>query len=115
MVGMIILLLAAVFGLIAHAADAQSLFILQGQRAAEGSVAWSVGPFSQGVEAHGAVSLDGRWDVGFGVNRYDADLGGDDDTRFTEWTPFARYFLFKEQDDGTPVSLAAHAQYFKDD
>jgi hypothetical protein len=93
---------------------AQSLFVLQGERAAEGSVAWSVGPFSQGGEVHGAGSLDGRWDVGFGVNRYRVELGGPDDTTLTEWTPFVRYFLYKESDDGTPVSLAARAQFFND-
>src|SRR5688500_18695044 len=97
--------------LFAGTASAQSLFILQGERAAEGSVGWSVGPFSNGVETHGAASLDGRWDVGFGFNRYSADLGGADDTTFTEWTPFVRYFAFKEADDATPVSLAAHAQF----
>ena len=92
-------------------ARGQSLFIPQGQHAAEGAVAWSVGPFSQGGEFHGSGSLDGRWDVGFGVNRYSVDLGGPDDSTLTEWTPFARYFLFKEQDDATPVSLAARAQF----
>ena len=95
-------------------ASSQSLFILQGENAVEGSVGWSVGPFSNGVEAHGAVSLNGRWDVGFGFNRYAADLGGEDDSIFTEWTPSVRYFLFKEDDDATPVSFAARAQYFKD-
>jgi hypothetical protein len=93
------------------AARGQSLFILQGERAVEGSVAWSVGPFSQGAELHGGGSLDGRWDIGFGVNRYRVDLGGPDDSTLTEWSPFARYFAYKEQDDGTPVSLAARAQF----
>src|SRR5688500_20166974 len=97
--------------LFAGTASSQSLFILQGERAAEGSVGWSVGPFSNGIETHGAVSLDGRWDVGFGFNRYGVDFGGEDDSVFTEWTPFVRYFVFKEDDDATPVSLAAHAQY----
>ncbi|HXG88657.1 MAG TPA: hypothetical protein VNJ02_10005 [Vicinamibacterales bacterium] len=97
------------------AVRAQSLFILQGERAAEGSVGWSVGPFSNGVETHAGASLDGRWDVGFGYNRYNVDLGGQDDSTFTEWTPFVRYFLFKEDDDGTPVSFAVQAQYFYDD
>jgi hypothetical protein len=108
-------LVVAAVVLTAGSASAQSLFILQGERAAEGAVAWSVGPFSNGVEAHGAVSLDGRWDVGFGFNHYTADFGGDDDTTLDEWTLFARYFLFKEGDDATPVSLAAHAAFFKDD
>jgi hypothetical protein len=100
--------------LTAGSAHAQSLFILQGEHAAEGSVGWSVGPFSNGIEMHGGASLDGRWDVGFGVNRYSVDLGGDDDTSLTEWTPYVRYFLFKEDDDATPVSFAVHGQYFND-
>ena len=74
-----------------------------------------MGPFSQGIELQGAVSLDGRWDVGFGLNRYATDLGGAADAKFTEWTPSVRYFFFKEDDDGTPVSVAGHAQYFHDD
>jgi hypothetical protein len=108
-------LVAAGLLLTAGVASPQSLFIPQGERAVEGAVGWSVGPFSNGVEAHGAVSLDGRWDAGFGFNRYFADFGGDDDTTLNEWTLFGRYFLFKEHDDSTPVSLAAHAAYFKDD
>ena len=110
-----ILVLTSALLLTADLAGAQSLFILQGERAAEGSVAWSVGPFSNGVEIHGGGSLDGRWDVGFGFNRYDVDLGGADDSTLTEWTPFVRYFLFKEADDSTPVSLAVKGQFFKDD
>lgn len=94
--------------------SAQSLFIKDGERAAEGSVAWSVGPSSNGVEVHGGASLDGRWDVGFGVNRYTFDVPGGDQT-FREWTPFVRYLWFKEDDDGVPVSLAINGQYFRDD
>lgn len=99
----------------ADAAVAQSLFVTQGERAAEGSIGWSVGPFSHGIELAGSMSLDGRWDVGFGLNRYSLELGGPDDGTLTEWTTFARYFVFKESDDGAPVSLAAHAQLFRDD
>lgn len=109
-----VLLAATLTVLGTTAASAQSLFILQGDRAAEGSVGWSVGPFSNGIETHGSASLDGRWDVGFGFNRYTADFGGPEDTTFTEWTPFVRYFLFKEDDDATPVSVALHGQFFKD-
>jgi hypothetical protein len=104
----------AVMLVAAAPASGQSLFILQGERAAEGSVGWSVGPFSNGVETHGALSIDGRWDVGFGFNRYAADFGGGGDSIFTEWSPFVRYFLFKEDDDATPVSFAAHAALFQD-
>jgi hypothetical protein len=99
---------------LAGSVHAQSLFIPQGQRAAEGVIGWSVGPSSNGLEALGSVSLDGRWDVGLGFNRYVFDLGGADDAVLTEWAPFARYFLFKETDDGTPVSLAVHGQLVVD-
>ena len=110
-----VILLTAALSWWASSARGQSLFLSPGEHAAEGSIAWSVGPFSQGVEAHGAVSINGRWDVGFGVNRYNADFGGNADTTLTEWTPFVRYFWFKEDDDGVPVSVAAHAQYFHDE
>ena len=107
---------ASLFVLIVFAvpAAAQSLFITQGERAVDGSVGWSVGPFSNGIETQISGSLDGRWDVAFGFNRYSADFGGEDDTTFTEWSPSVRYFLFKENDDATPVSLAAHAALFQD-
>ena len=105
-------LVASLFGSLA---SAQSLFIQQGERAIDGSAAWSVGPFSNGVEIQAGGSVNGRWDIAFGVNRYSADFGGDDDTTFSEWSPSVRYFLHKEQDDGTPVSLALHAAYFAGD
>lgn len=108
-VGLVLVLLGAADS------SAQSLFIATGDRAVEGAAGWSVGPFSQGVETSGAVSLDGRWDVGFGVNWYKADFGGASDTTLVEWTPFARYFLFKEEEDGSAVSLAVHGQFFKTD
>jgi len=98
----------------ATGADAQSLFVAGGERASEASIGWSVGEFSQGVEVQGGASLRGRWDVAFGVNHYDADLGGRNDSTLTEWSPSARYFLFKEQDDQTPVSVAVHGQYVHD-
>jgi hypothetical protein len=97
----------------ASTATAQSLYVADGERAAEGSAAWSVGPSSNGLEVHGAASLNGRWDVGFGVNSYNVDVPGGDQT-FSEWTPFVRYFLFKEDDDSVPVSLSVGGQYFRD-
>ena len=110
----LIVVIVAVLLTAATPASSQSLFILEGERAAEGSIAWSVGPFSDGLETHGGVSLGGRWDVGLGFNRYEVDFGGADDTTLTEWTPFVRYFLFKEDDNGPPVSLSVNAQYFVD-
>jgi len=95
------LLITAAAIAISGRADAQSLFVAHGERASEASVGWSVGEFSQGVEVQGGVSLGSRWDVAFGVNRYDAGLGGRNDATLTEWSPSARYFLFKEQDDQT--------------
>lgn len=103
-----------VFLAVASTAAGQSLFVPTGERGAEGSVSWSVGPSSNGVELHGAASLDGRWDVGFGVNRYTLNFDDGSDSSWTEWTPFVRYFVFKEDDDAVPVSFAVHAQYFQD-
>ena len=102
-----ILLLTGALLLIGEQAGAQSLFIRKGEHAAEGAIAWSVGPFSNGIEVHGGASLNGRWDVGFGFNHYDVDLGGADDATLNEWTPFVRYFMFKEADDNTPLSARA--------
>jgi hypothetical protein len=59
------------------------------------------------------LALDGRWDVGFGVNRYWVDLGAGD-TGLTELTPFARYYFVKERDDASPVTLAGRAQFVAD-
>lgn len=109
----LLLLVSLSFLLAATPAAAQSLFILQGERAAEGSAGWSVGPFSHGIETSAAIALDGRWDIGVGFNRYAADFGGDGDTTFSEWTPMVRYFAFKEGDDDTPATLAVHAQFFQ--
>lgn len=109
------LLLAGLMVVGASPASAQSLFIADGARAVEGSAGWSAGPSSDGLEVHGAASLGGRWDVGFGVNRYRFDVPGGLNQTFTEWTPFVRYFLFKEVDDTVPVSLSVAGQYFKDD
>jgi hypothetical protein len=104
-----------VWSLLAPLASAQSLFIQQGERAIDVSAGWSVGPFSNGVEIQAGGSIDGRWDIALGVNRYSADFGGDDDTTFSEWSPSVRYFLHKEQDDGTPVSMAVQAAFFQGD
>jgi hypothetical protein len=113
MSGMLKALVACLVVFCASSASGQSLFIMDGERAVEGSVGWSVGPFSNGIETHVAGSIDGRWDVAIGFNRYAADFGGDDDTTFTEWSPSLRYFLVKEIDDGMPVSVAAHAAWFR--
>lgn len=96
---------------LAPPAAAQSLFILQGERAVEASAGWSVGPVSNGLETFASVALAGRWDVGAGFNWYSADFGGPANTTFSEWMSFIRYLAFKEQDDGTPVTLSAHAQF----
>ena len=111
----IISLVAVAIALVTAEARAQSLFVVQGERAAEGSVAWSVGPFSQGVELHGALSLGGRWDIGFGVNRYNADLRRRRRHDVHGVDAVGPLFLVQGRRRGTPVSVAAHAQYFHDD
>ena len=96
-------------------AAAQSLYVPDGDRAVEVSAGWSVGPSSNGLETHVGVSLDGRWDVGLGVNRYNVNFDDGSDSTFTEYAPFARYFIVKEQGGGAPVSVSVNAQVFVDD
>lgn len=108
--------LAFVFAIaIAAPAAAQSLYVPLGERAVEVSAGWSVGPSSNGLETHVAMSLDGRWDVGVGFHRYNINFDDGSDSTFNEYAPFARFFVVKEADGGAPVSLSANAQLFVDD
>jgi hypothetical protein len=99
---------------LAAPAGAQSLHLDRGERAVEGSVGWSVGPSSNGVETVASVSLDGRLDLGIGINRYTYEFDDGSKSSFVEYAPFARVFLLKEQ-SGAPVSLALSGQLFLDD
>lgn len=109
-------LLAFVFFVVAAApAAAQSLYVPLGERAAEVSAGWSVGPSSNGLETHVAMSLDGRWDVGVSFNRYNINFDDGSDSTFNEYAPFARFFVVKQEDGGAPVSLSINAQLFLDD
>jgi hypothetical protein len=101
--------------LLAGPASGQSLYLEDGERAIEGSVAWSVGPFSRGVETFASVGLDGRVDIGLGAARYTVDLDDGSKSSFREYAPFVRFFPIKERAGGAPVSLAASAQIFLDD
>lgn len=96
-------------------AGAQSLYVPLGERAVEVSAGWSVGPSSNGLETHVGISLDGRWDVGLGFNRYNINFDDGSDSTFNEYAPFARFFVVKEADGGAPVSLSLNAQLFVDD
>ena len=110
------ILLAAVLAIsLATPASAQSLYLQPGERAVEVSAGWSVGPSSNGLETFAGVSLDGRIDLGLGFNRYKVDFEDGSDSSFTEYAPFARYFLIKQSEGGAPVSLAVSAQAFFDD
>ena len=99
--------------LAAAPARAQSLFIERGQSAAEGVVGFSFGPSSDGVETRVGVGLDGRVDLGVGLNRYTTDFDDGTSSTFTEAAPYVRWFAVKEGGD-VPVSLALGAQYFVD-
>jgi hypothetical protein len=99
----------------ASPAFGQSLFLKDGDRAAIGSVGWSVGPQSTGVETFVGASLNGRIDVGFGMSHYKYTYDDGSVSKFNEWAPFVRVFLVKEGDDNAPVSLAVHGQFFIDD
>jgi hypothetical protein len=89
----------------------QSLHLKEGERGVEASAGWSVGPASNGLETHVAVSVNGRVDVGTGISRYTLSF---DDSSFRESSAFVRVFLVKEQ-HGAPVSLSVGAQVFVDD
>ena len=95
-------------------ASAQSLHLPAGTSGIEGSVGWSVGPSSNGVESHVGVSLEGRVDVGLGFNHYTFAFGDGSDSDFNEYAPFVRWFPIKES-DGHPVSLSVNGQVFVDD
>jgi hypothetical protein len=99
---------------IAVPASAQSLFTDRGSRAVEGSVGWSVGPSSNGVETHISVSLDGRTDVGLGISRYTLTFDDGSKSSFNEYAPFTRIFLVEEE-SGAPLSLSLGAQLFVGD
>ena len=102
------------FVLAATAASAQSLHLPAGTSGVEGSVGWSVGPASNGVESHFGFSIKGRVDVGIGFNHYDLDFGEGTEFEFNEYAPFVRWFPVKES-DGHPVSLSVNGQFFVDD
>lgn len=98
----------------AASANAQSLYLAHGDRAAEATAGWSVGPSSNGLELTAGISLDGRTDVGLTYGRYTYTFDDGFKSTFGEYAPFVRFFAFKEQ-HGSPVSLSLNAQIFLDD
>ena len=106
---LLVLLLAAV------PVSAQSLYLQPGERAVEISAGWSVGPSSNGLETSASVGLNGRLDLGLGFNRYTITFDDGSDSSFSEYAPFARYFVIKQAEGAAPVSLAVSAQAFVDD
>lgn len=93
----------------------QSLYLKKGERAVEASAGWSTGPFSRGLETFASVSLDGRVDIGLGISRYTYDFDDGSKSSFNEYAPFVRFFAFKQEEGGPPVSLAVSGQLFVDD
>lgn len=106
-----LVLTGVVTAVAAQPAAGQSLFLERGQRAAEGTVGWSFGPSSDGLETRFGVAFDGRVDAGVGFNRYTLDFDDGSSSTFTETAPYLRWFVTKEGDNA-PVSLALGAQYF---
>jgi len=97
-------------------ASAQSLYLKKGENAVEGSVAWSVGPFSKGVEGVASAGFDGKVDVGLSIARYTYTFDDGSESTFNEYAPFVRFFPIKEGDGGgPPVSLSINGQVFLDD
>jgi hypothetical protein len=95
-------------------AHAQSLYLEHGQRAVDVSAGWSVGPSSTGFELTAGASLDGRTEAGITFGRYTYTFDDGGKSRFSEYAPYVRVFLIKEQ-NGAPVSLSVNAQVFLSD
>lgn len=96
----------------AGALHGQSLHLERGEKGAEASIGWSVGPSSNGVETHLGVSLGGRLDLGLAAGRYTLAFDDGSESTYDEYAPFLRLFPFKQAEGGPPVSLAAGAQLF---
>lgn len=96
-------------------AAAQSLYLEKGENAVEGSLAWSVGPFSKGVEGVGSAGFGGKLDVGLMIARYTYTFDDGSESTFNEYAPFVRFFPIKEANGGPPVSLSINGQVFLDD
>ena len=100
---------------IAAPVSAQSLYLKKGETAVEGSLAWSVGPSSNGTEAVVSAGFDGKVDMGVMIARYTVKVDDGSDSTFNEYAPFVRFFPVKEADGGLPVSLSINGQVFLDD
>ena len=97
-------------------ASAQSLYLKKGENAVEGSIAWSVGPSSNGTEGVVGAGFDGKVDVGLMIARYTYTFDDGSESTFNEYAPFVRFFPIKEADNGgPPVSLSINGQVFLDD
>jgi hypothetical protein len=97
-------------------ASAQSLYLKKGENAVEGSIAWSVGPSSNGTEGIVSAGFGGKVDVGVMIARYTYTFDDGLDSTFNEYAPFVRFFPIKEADNGgPPVSLSINGQVFLDD
>lgn len=97
-------------------ASAQSLYLKKGENAVEGSIAWSVGPASNGTEGVVSAGFDGKVDVGVMIARYTYTFDDGSDSTFNEYAPFVRFFPIKEAaNGGPPVSLSINGQVFLDD
>jgi hypothetical protein len=96
--------------------SAQSLYLEKGENAVEGGLAWSVGPFSKGVEGVASAGFDGKVDVGLMIARYTYTFDDGSESTFNEYAPFVRFFPIKEaRNGGPPVSLSINGQVFLDD
>jgi len=100
---------------LAGPASAQSLYLEKGEKAVEGSLAWSVGPSSNGTEGLIGAGF-GRVDVGLQIARYTYTFDEGSKSVFKEYAPFVRFFPIKQGGNGgPPVSLSINGQVFLDD
>lgn len=106
-------ILACLVSLTASPTLAQSLFLAEGRKAVSAGTGWSVGPSSTGIESGVSVGL-GRVDLGVALNRYTFTADEGWTSKWSEYAPFVRVFLVREQ-SGAPVGLSVGGQVFFDD
>ena len=92
---------------------AQSVNLQRGQHGIEATVGWSTSETVGGFEAYLAAGIGGIVDLGVGILRFDETYASGDG--YDEIAPFARLFVLKQGDGGSPISVALLAQFYLDE
>jgi len=106
---------ALTLGLLLAAAPlaGQSLNLQRGQHGIEATAGWSTSDTNGGFEGYVAAGIGGIVDIGVGMLRFDETY--DSGAGYDEIAPFARLFVLKQGDRGSPISVALLAQFYLDE